>query len=279
MPIEAAMAEHADVQRIGRALEVRNRATLEGDVADLLERLFAAGVVWHGAAGQEGDEVRGADRVTALWNAAPGKGGPRIDVREVYADGLHGVASLEWTADGGRGVPQAMVFHLDETGAVDELWSLPTDEMVAAALDGDATVPEHPHLAVFRTAEETRARNTFEPHDLERLNAFLREDVRWLGATEDRWSEAAAGREQVIGLFQGSKQATGGTIRMELHGVFADDTHALSFVTITADRPDKPGRHMDLKEVNLFHLDADGRAFEFWGVPNDPEIMDAFWAP
>jgi hypothetical protein len=36
---------------------------------------------------------------------------------------------------------------------------------------------------------------------------------------------------------------------------------------------------MDLKEVNLFHLDADGRAFEFWGVPNDPEIMDAFWAP
>jgi ketosteroid isomerase-like protein len=273
------LAEHPDVQRFQRALELRHGVAFDAPDEGLLNELLAADVVWHGAATSDSGEARGAVRVIALWNEPAKPDGSRIEIQDVFADGLHAIAKLEWSVAGTRSVPQAQVFHLNDDGKVSELWSLPTDSEVTEALAGNEAVPDHRNLPVFRAAEETRAGNTFEPDDLAKINAFLREDVRWLGANEDRWSEAAGGRDRVIGLFQAFKQATGGTIHMDLHGVFADDTHALSFVAITADRPDKPGRHMDLKEVNLFHLDAEGRAFEFWGVPNDPAIMDAFWAP
>jgi ketosteroid isomerase-like protein len=259
------------VQRFREALKARNESALETGAS---EGLFGDDVVWHGASTPR-NEARGRETVLEGWQV---EGDARIEVRDVYADGLHTVAALEWSA-GGAKVAQAVVFHLGDAGEVSEFWSLPTEGAVAGALTRGAPVAEHRNLAVFRTAEETRARNEFEPDDLAKLNAFLREDVKWHGEGESQWSDGAGGREQVIGLFQMFKQATGGTIKMTLNGVFADDTHALSFVEITASRADKPERLLDLKEVNLFHLDADGRAFEFWGVPNDPEIMDSFWAP
>ena len=36
---------------------------------------------------------------------------------------------------------------------------------------------------------------------------------------------------------------------------------------------------MDFKEVNLFHLDENGKCFEFWGIQDDPDEANAFWAP
>jgi hypothetical protein len=262
-PLKGAdVAEHPDVQRF--------RQALEGGTGSSLEDLFADDVVWHGAAA-DGDEARGKDEVAGLLS---GSGGPGRAVKEVYADGVHTVGWLE-RGDGGRTLQQALVFHLDGDGKVTELWSLPTDREVADALAGGEEVPDHRNLPVFRTAEETRGRNSFEPEDLANINAFLREDVRWISP----WGEGPSNRDQVVEQFKGFKAATGDTIHMEVFGTFADDTHAVSFVELTAGRPDKPDRHMDLKEVNLFHLDADGKAYEFWGIQDDPAATDTFWAP
>ena len=54
---------------------------------------------------------------------------------------------------------------------------------------------------------------------------------------------------------------------MDVFATFADDAHAVSFVRLTADHPQYPDRRMDFKEVNLFHLDENGQAYEFWGDP------------
>ena len=83
---------------------------------------------------------------------------------------------------------------------------------------------------------------------------------------------------EVLDKFKMFKQATGGTLFFDIHEVYADDTHAASFVTLTADHPDHPDRHMNVKEVNIFHLDANGRAYEFWGIPEDEAERDSFWA-
>jgi ketosteroid isomerase-like protein len=278
------MAEHPNVDRFRRALDARRRATLGSDDKELLEGLFADDVVWHGAANGAAEGVHGSDHVVALWNALAraGDGAPRIDVGDVYADGSHGIAVLELSAGGAHGhraIAQGYVFHLNAAGKVTELWGLPTDRAIVDAFSAGAAVPEHRNLPLFRTAEETRQRNTFEPEDMANLEQFLREDVVWHGAGDSQWADGARGRAQVIGLFQMFKQATGGSMRIELTHVFADDRHGVSLVEISADRPDRPGRHMLLKEVNLFHLDAEGKALEFWGVPNDPAIMDGFWAP
>jgi hypothetical protein len=240
------VAEHPDVQRFRRALEAPDDSSLQDLLAD--------GAVWHGA-------------------DADGGAQPERRVREVYADGVHTVAWLNRSANG-RQEQQALVFHMDGDKGT-EVWSLPSDSEIASALERGEPVPDHQNLPVFRTAEETRGRNTFEPEDLANINAFLREDVRWISP----WGQGPSNRDECIAQFQQFKAATGDTIHMDVFATFADDTHALSFVELTARRPDKPERLMDIKEVNLFHLDENGRAFEFWGLQDDPAKTDEFWAP
>jgi SnoaL-like domain len=235
------VAEHPDVERFRQAFE-----------GDTIQDVLADGADWHG---------RGAG------------GGPDSSVREVYADGTHTVAWLDRSANG-RTEQQAVVFEMEGDKAK-EVWSIPTDAEVAHALDHGHPVDDHRNLPVFRTAEETRGRNTFEPEDLANISAFLREDVHWISP----WGEGPSSRDECIAQFQQFKAATGGTIHMDVYATFADDKHAVSFVELTAKRPDKPERSMDIKEVNLFHLDENGQAYEFWGIQDDTAKTDEFWAP
>ena len=38
-------------------------------------------------------------------------------------------------------------------------------------------------------------------------------------------------------------------------------------------------KHMDFNELNLFHLAPDGHTFQFWGIAEDQEEIDAFLDP
>ena len=131
-------------------------------------------------------------------------------------------------------------------------------------------------MEVFEAAEQTRERNTFEPEDIANINAFLREDVEWHGARD---IPGVKGRDALIALAKQFKEATGGTLHLGMGSMFVDETHAASIVHLTATRPDKPDRKLDVMEVNLFHLDEHGKAFELWGVSADQDHIDAFWLP
>jgi ketosteroid isomerase-like protein len=266
------VAEHPDVQRFRRALEARSRASLDEAESGELAALLGDDVVWHGSA--DGESTGRADVVQG-WIAFARDGGPEITVRDVYADGLHTVAVLELAGENGQTVEQAVVFHVAD-GKVTELWSMPTDRAIADAFARGEAVSEHPYMHTFRVAEETRERNTFSPEDIENIQAFLREDVEWHGAGD---IPGVQGRDNVIGLYKQFKEATGGTMHLGMEGKFIDDKHGASIVHLTATRADNPDRKMDIMEVNLFHLDENGKAFEFWGVPADQEEMDAFWLP
>lgn len=274
------MAEHPDVQRFRQALELRRRVALDSGDEVLLDGLFADDVVWHGAANASG-ETSGKTGVIGLWNAFAKQGGgtPGIEVGDVYADGVHAAAVLEFSAGDVGTVRQACIFHLSSEGKVSELWSLPTDSAIVAAAAAGTPVPEHRNLAPFRAAEEARQRSTFGPEDTAIIERFLADQVLWHFGGDSEWAEQAqpSSRDEVIAQFNMFSQATGGTLFFDIHEVFADDTHAASFVELTADRPDRPDKHMDVKEVNIFHLDTDGRAYEFWGIPTDEAERDAFW--
>jgi len=244
-PTGGDVAEHPDVQRFRKALESAST-----------DELLADGAVWNGA--DDGD------------------GAPAVAVKDVYADGLHSVAWLERSANG-RTLDQAVVFHLDGDGKVTEAWSMPTDREIADALASGGPAPVHRNLPTFETAEQTRGRNTFEPEDIANIEAFLREDVHWRVSSE--WGEGPSSRDQCIEQFKGFLYGTGGSLHMEIFATFADDAHALSFVELTATHPQHPDRRMDFKEVNLFHLDGNGKCFEFWGIQDDPDEANAFWAP
>ena len=274
------MAEHPDVQRFRRALEARSRPELDTESRQLLEEILAGDVVWHGAVGAPGPEVRGKEQVISLWNAFAGQdGGPTIAVDRVFADGLHVVASLDVSPPGGGStVRQACVFEIEEeSDKATEVWGLPSDVAIADALSAGRPIPEHPNSQRFEAAEASRGRWTFEPEDIAAIEAFLRNDVIWQGAGNSPWRQGIAGRDQVIGWFRLFKERTAQTINMDVHETFTGDRFAASFVTLTATRPDAD-KHLDMDEVNLFHLDDEGRCFEFWGIAADQAQMDDFWA-
>ena len=232
-------------QTIKAALEDRSGGTQLG-------QLLTEDVVWHGTASGGGD-TEGKDQVVAAWTS-----GEPLEVTDVYLDDLHIVA----LANVSGAARQGIVMHLEDDGKVTQIWAM---------------APEHPNLAVFLAAEEARARSQFDDADMTLIKRFFSDSPTWHMGGKTGWAQDKEGIDTVIGTFQGLKKATGGTLDLTILEVFADDAHALSHVRLTADRPERPDKHMDVKEINLFHLDGEGRAYEFWGIPADEAERDAFW--
>jgi NAD(P)-dependent dehydrogenase (short-subunit alcohol dehydrogenase family) len=258
----------AAAEKFRKALEVRARPTLEEGDASLLDDLIADGAVWHGSG-------TGKAELVSRWNTLAGsQAAAKVEVGDVYSDGTHVIGVLEIAGSNGhQPVRQATIFHLDDQGKASEIWSIPADSAVTDALASGQSPEEHPNVATFRAAEEARARNTFGPEDLGHIERFLREDVKWISP----WGQGPTSRDEVVAQFGSFNEATGGTMQLTLNEIFADDTHAVSLVRLEADRPDKPGAHMDVKEANVFHLDSDGKAYEFWGVADDQAAINKFW--
>lgn len=230
-----------------QVLRARGDANVAAEDRELLESLLADDVVWHGRAD-------GKSAVIDAWNH--GDAGELDDT--VYTDGIH---TVSFAAIGGE--RQATVLHVDENGRVTEIWTIP---------GGD-----HPVLPAFRAAQEARMRGEFGPEDMAALEQFFEPDVTWHMGGRTGWAQEKEGLEQVVGTFKALKQATGGTFAVEVLELFVDDAHAIGRSHLTADRPDRPDKHMDVIEVSLFHLDGGGKATEFWGIPEDEAKRDSFW--
>lgn len=261
----AAGAATADVFKA--ALSSRSQAATD---AASLGNALGANAVWHGA-GDGGADVSGLDQIAARWGQLTAAGGA-VQVVDVFADTTHVVAVVE-VAGAGLTIRQANLIHLGADGKATDLWGIPSDAAVLAALASGQAPAEHPNAAIFRAAEEARARNEFGDDDLAIIARFLRDDVHWISP----WGKGPETRDEVIAQFNQFKTFTGDTMRLTLNEVFADETHALSLVRLTADRPDKPDKHMDVREANVFHLDANGQTFEFWGVADDQGQINNFW--
>jgi steroid delta-isomerase-like uncharacterized protein len=270
--------EHPNVQRFKRAIEARTHAVLSQDDRAALDDLFGDGVVWH--AGPTGDVI-GRGAVIELWNgwARGEQGGLAIDVRRVYADGLHGFTEVEVsTGSGDRRltVMQGTAYELDEAGVVTGFWGMPSDGDIAASFAAGKVPDVHRNMAFFEEAEAVRNRQTFTDYDIEVLHRFLDEHVIWHGAGRSAFKDGARERENVITLYKMFKEITGGTFAMTYSGFYVGDNHAASFVKLTGEVGPK---HMDFNELNLFHVAPDGHTFEFWGIAEDQEEIDAFWDP
>jgi NAD(P)-dependent dehydrogenase (short-subunit alcohol dehydrogenase family) len=263
----AAAAEAAAVSdRFRNVLGLRAHAELADADASLLEELVADDAAWHGA------DIGKAELV-GRWNELA-RGGTTVEPGDVYTDGTHVVGVASVGLDGRRPIRQATILHLDGAGKISAAWNVPANHEVAAALADGREPEQHANVATFRAAEEARSRNTFGPEDLGHITRFLRDDVHWISP----WGKGPESRDEVVAQFGTFNEATGGTFQLTINEVFADAKHAVSLVRLEADRPDKPDRHMDVKEANVFHLDENGQAYEFWGVAEDQSEITTFWS-
>ncbi len=131
-------------------------------------------------------------------------------------------------------------------------------------------MPEHPNVKRVRAAYEA-----FANLDVATALKDLAPDgvFHFNGAGPLRGDHK--GVEDVTAVLISTFEVTGGTQKLDISGIYADDLHAVVNIHETASRPD--GATLDVNEVHLLSFNDEGRITDFWDLPDDPESHDRFF--
>jgi hypothetical protein len=126
------VAEHPNVARIRRGLELRKEAAPTEDDFKFLFDLFDENVIWHGGGTSEmwADGVHGRDAVFEQFGKIEAAGSFKRDLLHVLADDFHAVAIVHNDVQKGDAHMQwyeSMVFHLNPEGKIMEFWGIHED--------------------------------------------------------------------------------------------------------------------------------------------------------
>ena len=128
-------------------------------------------------------------------------------------------------------------------------------------------VPHHSPMPHPNEQTIRRAYAAINRGDLPAFSVEFTEDAIWHG------SEAqVTGGGAIAELVGQLREASGGTLRIELHDVLANDDHA---VALQITRAEREGRSLVDRVVYVFHL-RDGKIAEAW-FNADPRVQDDFW--
>jgi ketosteroid isomerase-like protein len=129
---------------------------------------------------------------------------------------------------------------------------------------------EHPNVARVRAAYAA-----FDKADLDGALADLADDAVFHFTGEGPNSGDHKGREAIEAALVSNYQLTGGTQKLEIHDIFADDARAVIVLRETAERVD--GATLDMEESHVLAINADGKITDLWDLPTDPEAHDRFF--
>jgi len=114
----------------------------------------------------------------------------------------------------------------------------------------------------------------FGAGDMATLNELFSDDIVWHAPGRNQLSGDFHGKEEVFASFQKVAELTGGSFKLDIHTVLADDEHVVVMARAMAERN---GRTLDDKSVQVFHV-KDGKVTEQWLYPGDVYAGDEFWA-
>ena len=127
----------------------------------------------------------------------------------------------------------------------------------------------HPNVELLRQGYEA-----FEKGDLDTLRGLFADDIVFNVAGHSPLAGAYRGQDEVFGFFGKLVELTGGTFKLDVHSILADDEHGTVLSITTAQRE---GRSLTEKTVDVFHF-ADGKVTEVWTIAEDQQAGDAFFA-
>ena len=127
---------------------------------------------------------------------------------------------------------------------------------------------DHPNVTAARRAYEA-----FSTGDVEALRGLWADDIVFHVKGVLDLDGDYIGHDAVFGFFARLAQATGGSFRLDVHAIVADDEHAVTLLHQYADREgrtfrgaSRPRRHM-----------RDGKTCEFSSATTDRVAAMAFW--
>jgi ketosteroid isomerase-like protein len=126
------LAEHPNVARIRRGLELRKVAQPSEEDFAFLYHLFDEDVVWHGGGATEmwAEGSHGRDAVFEQFGKIEAAGSFQRELKHVLANDFHAVALVHNDVEKGDTKMQwyeMMVFHLNKEGRIIEFWGLHQD--------------------------------------------------------------------------------------------------------------------------------------------------------
>jgi ketosteroid isomerase-like protein len=129
----------------------------------------------------------------------------------------------------------------------------------------------HPNEVLLREAFAAFMRG-----DLEALQTkYFAEDIRYHVAGRSQIAGDYEGIGDVLGFFGRLFELSGGTLRLELHDVVANDEHGVALFKVLAERD---GKQLADDEILIAHPTADGKAAEIWTQSTDVYTSDEFWS-
>jgi ketosteroid isomerase-like protein len=127
----------------------------------------------------------------------------------------------------------------------------------------------HPNEDLVRKGYEA-----FAAGDMATLNEFFSDDVVWHTPGRSELSGTFRGKDEVFANLQKNMELTGGTFRLDIHAILADDEHAVTLLTAMGERE---GKTLHDNTVQVFHI-KDGKVTESWLHPSDAYTSDEFWS-
>jgi ketosteroid isomerase-like protein len=128
---------------------------------------------------------------------------------------------------------------------------------------------EHPNVALVRRGYEAFAKG-----DMATLRELIAEDVVWHVPGTNPFSGKHRGRDAVFAMFARGAELSGGTERIELYDILANDEHGAALTRTTASRQ---GRQLDSLGIDVYQI-SNGKVTEVWDFIYDQRATDEFWS-
>jgi ketosteroid isomerase-like protein len=125
---------------------------------------------------------------------------------------------------------------------------------------------------------EERTRKGYEAFssgDLEAVKDLFAPDILWHVPGDTPISGDYKGIDEVLGFFGTLMQETGGTFKLEIHDILANDKRA---AILAHQYSTRNGKTLDTDVVHVMSINPEGKTTEFWGYVQDSKPIEEFWS-
>lgn len=126
----------------------------------------------------------------------------------------------------------------------------------------------HPNEDLLRKGFEA-----FGKGDLDTVQGLFADDIVWHVPGNSQVSGDYKGQGEVMGWLGKNAELSGGTLRVEVHDILANDEHAVALFTVSAQRE---GKSLRDNAVQVAHISG-GKVTESWTHAGDQQTVDEFW--
>jgi hypothetical protein len=130
------------------------------------------------------------------------------------------------------------------------------------------------HLREENLAKTQKGYDAFAAADLDAFRELIASDAVWRTVGQDVFEAEYKGIDAILGYFTRLFELSGGTFKVDVTHMLADDDRSIVMQRVTATREDKT---LDTHMVIVFEI-RDGMVREITEYTADPAALMAFWS-